>query len=154
VPHANHGQSLAHQPGHSGVVHSAGIHSVFPIHAGITTAQNGLAKLDSEFKGLFSEFCTLNEFAGKEGTSASARYGQKQRHVALIGVGPAAKAKAVAEWGMSPFQAAGSVAATLAKTLRSKSAAVALLDLESLSDSEKVFYTSCTVLSSCALRAL
>jgi hypothetical protein len=39
-----------------------------------------------------------------QGSSASARLGGKARYVALVGLGKAAKAQAVAEWGASPFQ--------------------------------------------------
>ncbi len=66
--------------------------------------------MDDGLAEVLEEFCTLNEFSGKAGTSASARVGGKQdarRQVAVVGVGPAAKAKAVADWGASPFQVGG-----------------------------------------------
>lgn len=55
---------------------------------------------------IFSEFCQDQGFTGSLGETASARVGGNSacRYVALVGLGPGVKAKAVAEWGTSPFQ--------------------------------------------------
>ena len=47
------------------------------------------------------ELCPFGEL---QGSSQSARLGGKARSIALVGLGKADKAKAVAEWGASPFQ--------------------------------------------------
>lgn len=62
--------------------------------------------MDGRLSEVLEEFCLLHEFAGKEGSTASARVGAAARHVAVVGLGPAAAAKPVAAWGASPFQVA------------------------------------------------
>ena len=62
--------------------------------------------MDGRLSEVLEEFCLLHEFAGKEGSTASARVGAASRHVAVVGLGPAAAAKPIAAWGASPFQVA------------------------------------------------
>ncbi|GAB4822773.1 hypothetical protein N2152v2_009819 [Parachlorella kessleri] len=88
-----------------------------------------LKALDGAFDGALSEIVSLLEFKGKKGSSQVVRCGKGSaaRFVGLCGLGPAEKAKPVADWGASPFQTLGACVASAAKSVKAKSAAVALV---------------------------
>jgi hypothetical protein len=50
------------------------------------------------------QLCSYRQALVLQGSSQSARLGGKARSIALVGLGKAGKAKAVADWGASPFQ--------------------------------------------------
>ncbi|KAK9843719.1 hypothetical protein WJX81_003551 [Elliptochloris bilobata] len=91
-----------------------------------------LAELDKSLGGLLTELVELNKFTGKAGSSAFARLGGSARVAGLVGMGKLEKAKPVAEWGPSAFQALGAAVATAAKAHHAKTAAVAVVDAASL----------------------
>ncbi|EFJ45167.1 hypothetical protein VOLCADRAFT_106122 [Volvox carteri f. nagariensis] len=90
----------------------------------------GLQQLDAKLGGQLAEIVAWGGFDGKQGSqSRVVRYtgtGSKAKHVAMVGLGKAAKLTVATEWGVSPFQALGAAVAALAKANKAEKVAVAI----------------------------
>lgn len=93
-----------------------------------------LKELDGLLGGVVSELLEGDDFTAGKGSTAIVRIGGKARYFGLVGLGPADKAAAVADWGTSVWQAAGAAIASAAKANKAKSAAFAVLGENSLAD--------------------
>ncbi|KAG2422596.1 hypothetical protein HXX76_015923 [Chlamydomonas incerta] len=101
----------------------------FATEAEVTSLKGeSLKALDAALGGALAEIVAAGGFDGKQGAQSRVLRlygGAKAKHVAMVGLGKAAKLAVAADWGASPFQALGAGVATLAKA--NKVAAVGLV---------------------------
>jgi hypothetical protein len=65
--------------------------------------------------GIWDALWLMHPLYDGQGSTAIVRIGGKARYFGLVGLGPADKAAAVADWGTSVWQAAGAAIASAAK---------------------------------------
>lgn len=93
-----------------------------------------LKALDTASGGVITDIIAAGGFDGKQGQQSKvlrvgSAPGLKAKQVALVGLGKAAKATTVPDWGISTWQALGNAVAVLAKGARAVSAGVLLSDV-------------------------
>lgn len=91
-----------------------------------------LAALDKSFGGAFSDIMAVGDFSGKPGSSAFVRNGSGTgpKYVGLIGMGTQEKATVMPEFGTSTYQLAGAAMASVAKSHKTKTAALRLIGVD------------------------
>ncbi|KAG2430377.1 hypothetical protein HYH02_013739 [Chlamydomonas schloesseri] len=103
----------------------------FVTEAEVTSLKgDALKALDAALGGALAEIVAAGGFDGKQGAQSRVLRlygGAKAKHVAMVGLGKAAKLAVVADWGASPFQALGAGVATLAKANKVVTVGLALL---------------------------